>query len=241
MTGAALAGAASVGGVGLVGERGLAAVVVVACCLLGLGWTRLLAVPVGWGIGFVVAITGAATVAVAFLGVPAQGDRVQLLGWIPAVLAVGVLVAFSHQMLRRDGRPRLVESVSAAVTGQFIAVLGAGWLVALTLAPDGGINAAGAAGTAAAAAVSAVPWPARATVPVGVLAAALAGGAAAGGFQSLAVDSGLAVGAAAGLAALGVDVLLRRSAHGVRAAVSAGVATVLAAGLAAYAMSRFIS
>jgi hypothetical protein len=235
MTAGALAVAAAVGGVGLLGERGLAVVVVAACAVVGLGWTRLLDVPVGWGIGVVVTGTGAATVAVHFLGGP------ELLGWLPAALGVAVLVAFGHQMVRRDGRPRLVESVSATITGQMVAVLGAGWLVALTLAPDGGVNAAGAAGCAAAAVISAVPWPRRATVPVGLVASALAGAAAAGGFPSVEVERGLVIGAAAGLAAMGLDVLTRPSATTVRAALAAGVATVLTAGLAAYAMSRFVS
>jgi hypothetical protein len=235
MTAGALAVAGAVGGVGLVGDRGLALVVVAACAVLGLGWTRLLEVPVGWGVGVVVAVTGAAAVGVNFLDGPG------LLGWLPAALALGVIVAFGHQMLRRDGRPRLVESVSATITGQLIAVLGVGWLVALTLAPDGGVNAAGAAGCAAAAAISAIPWPRRATVPVGLVAAGLAGAASAGGFPSIEVESGLVIGGAAGLAALGVDALTRPAATTARAGLSAGVATVLTAGLAAYAMSRFVS
>jgi len=236
MTAGALGGAAAVGFVGLLGERGLAAVLVLACCFIGFGWTRLLSVPVGWGVGVVVAVTGAVTVAMSFLPGP------NLLGWLPTALAVGVVLAFVHQMIRRDGRPRLVESVSATVTGQAVSILGAGWLVALTLAPDGGVNAAGAAGCAAAMAVAVVPWPRRATVPLGLVAAALGGAATTAGFASIEVEIGLIIGAAAGLASLGIDVLFRPAAgDSVRAALAAGVASVMTAGLAAYAMSRFVS
>ncbi len=236
MTAGALAGAASVGFVGLLGQTGLALVLVVACCVMGVGWTRLLAVPVGWGVGVVVAVTGAVTVVMSFLRGP------DLLGWLPTSLAVGVILAFGHQMLRRDGRPRLVESVSATVMGQTLVILGVGWLVALTLAPDGGVNAAGAAGCAAATVVALAPWPRVVVVGVGVVAAALSGAATTGGFNSIEVPTGLIVGGAAGIATLGIDVLFRRSVgDSTRAGVAAGVASVLAAGLAAYAMSRFVS
>jgi hypothetical protein len=47
-------------------------------------------------------------------------------------MAVSVIVAFLHQLMRRDGRPRLAESVSASVTG--LAVISAG--IALAPVPE---------------------------------------------------------------------------------------------------------
>ena len=46
------------------------------------------------------------------------------LEWIPAALAVSLVAAFLHQLLRRDGRPRLTESVAA--TGAGLAILSIG-------------------------------------------------------------------------------------------------------------------
>lgn len=43
------------------------------------------------------------------------------------VMAFSLLAAFVAQMLRSDGRPHLIEDVSASVTGNLIVVCGAGW------------------------------------------------------------------------------------------------------------------
>ena len=63
------------------------------------------------------------------------------------LLALGVLLAFAHELLRRDGRPRLVESVTGTFTGQAVVVLGAGW-VFLPMTADG-VGAVAVAGGAA--------------------------------------------------------------------------------------------
>src|SRR3712207_7517865 len=40
---------------------------------------------------------------------------------LPEVLALAVLLAFVHELLRRDGRERLVESVAGAAAGVVVA------------------------------------------------------------------------------------------------------------------------
>src|SRR5450759_554276 len=49
---------------------------------------------------------------------------------MPAALAGSMIVAFLHQLARRDGRPRLVESIASTITAIAIVVSGAS-LVAL--------------------------------------------------------------------------------------------------------------
>ncbi len=203
---------------------------VVVTTVVGIGWTRLLQVPTGWGIGWIVVGTGAAGAAVAALDGPGR------LSWLPAVLAVGVIVAFVHQMSRRDGRPRLVESVSAAVLGQAIVLFGGGWLV--LDAPGGAVGpgVVGAVSCTVALLVMSLPWPRRVTLPVATVAAGLAGGAAAGQMPAVEVSAGLLVGVLAGGTSAGVDVLLGQqpSAGDRRAALAAGGAMVLAAGIAVH-------
>ena len=45
-----------------------------------------------------------------------------------AALAVSLLAAFLHQLLRRDGRPRLTESVAATAAGLAIVAIGANYV-----------------------------------------------------------------------------------------------------------------
>jgi hypothetical protein len=65
------------------------------------------------------------------------------------LLAGGVLLAFVHQLLRRDGRADLVESVTVTLSGQVVAVLAAGWvlLVETGVGSDGLLVAAVAVAT----------------------------------------------------------------------------------------------
>ncbi len=196
---------------------------------VGYGWTRLLQVPVGWGVGWVVTGTGAVGALVVTLG----GQ--DALVWIPTTFALGIIAAFVHQMGRRDGRPRLVESVSATVTGQALVLLGTGWLVAD--ADTGSVAPAvlGALACTAAAVVMTVPWPRAVTLPLSVLCGSLLAGAVAGSEVTapVAVVEALLLGAVSAGTTAGLHVLLHRqptTSHR-RAAISAGAACVLAAGL----------
>lgn len=58
--------------------------------------------------------------------------------WVPAALAVSMIAALGHQLLRRDGRPRVLESVSGVVLG--LAIITASVLtLPLTLTDAGAI------------------------------------------------------------------------------------------------------
>lgn len=203
---------------------------------VGYGWTRLLQVPVGWGVGWVVTGTGAVGALVVAVGGEAG------LRWIPTTFALGVIAAFVHQMGRRDGRPRLVESVSATVTGQALVLLGTGWLVADAGTGSVGPAVVGGLGCTAAALTMTLPWPRALTLPLSVLSGALLAGAVASSVSSLPVDvtEALVIGAVSGATTAGLHVLLYRqptTSHR-RAAVSAGAACVLAAGLAVHVGAR---
>lgn len=87
--------------------------------ILAWGWPVLLGLPSRRGTSAVLAIG-----AVTCTGAAAMSDDEPFLRWLPAALAVSLIVAFLHQLLRRDGRPRLTESVAA--TGAGLAILSSG-------------------------------------------------------------------------------------------------------------------
>ncbi|MDF8265561.1 hypothetical protein [Luteipulveratus flavus] len=92
---------------------------VVGALVLAVGWPRLLAVPSAGGVRVVVVLT-----AVLVAGVSALGEDERGMRWLPTVLAVALLAAFGHQLLRKDGRRRLV--VTLASTCLAIGILGSG-------------------------------------------------------------------------------------------------------------------
>ncbi|BDZ42560.1 hypothetical protein GCM10025865_18590 [Paraoerskovia sediminicola] len=165
---ALLASAAFLGTVWLV------AAVVAAVLVLAFGWPALLDLPAPTGTRVVVALAGVAAV----LAVRAT-DGARSLIELPLVLAGAIVLAFVAEMVRRDGRTRLLDSVAGTVSGAVVAVSAAGWL-ATERADDGvSVVVACAVGLAVAAAFSAVDlrvwWGEVVTVLVAVLAAGGAG------------------------------------------------------------------
>jgi hypothetical protein len=97
--------------------------VTVAVALAGFvmawGWPVLLSLPSPRGTTAVLAVGTALAAASVTLA-----TQDPFLRWVPAAMAVSVIGAFLHQLMRRDGRPRLAESVSSSVAG--LAVIAAG-------------------------------------------------------------------------------------------------------------------
>jgi hypothetical protein len=87
--------------------------------VLAWGWPVLLSLPSPRGTSGVLVVGTAAMAATTLL---TRNDP--YLEWVPAAMAGAVFVAFLHQLLRRDGRPRLTESIVATVTG--LAVISSG-------------------------------------------------------------------------------------------------------------------
>lgn len=99
-------------------------------------------------------------------------------GLVPAV-AVAVIAALVAQMLRRDGRPKLVSSTGHAVTLGVFAALAASWVAASRAVAGADVVIIGAAAVAAALLVWGLPVS-RSVASVGALvAASVAGGVAA--------------------------------------------------------------
>ncbi|QCB92496.1 hypothetical protein [Cellulomonas shaoxiangyii] len=115
---------------------GLAAVLVV---VLAAGWPALAGLPFVPGSVAVVALGGLGAVA-AVTFTPLQ----PYLQHMPLVFAAAVVLAFVNELLRRDGRVRLVESVSGTVTGTVLAVCVTGWVATARLEGGAALVVAGA-------------------------------------------------------------------------------------------------
>ncbi|WP_028049676.1 hypothetical protein [Cellulomonas sp. URHD0024] len=118
---AALAAAVAVAG--YLGGLALAIAAVLLVVVFALGWPALVGLPFRAGSSVVVGVGGTGAVVVVHL-TAAQ----PYLRYLPLVFAGAVLLAFLNELLRRDGRERLVESVSGTVTGTLVAVAAAGWV-----------------------------------------------------------------------------------------------------------------
>lgn len=203
--------------------------------LLVAGWHRSL----DWlGAAGGAVVAGTAALGADLLVLAADGDRP--LSGVPAVLALSVLAALVHQLLRRDGRGRLVHSLAATVTLAALAVLASSYLAAE--AADGGAAlvavAALPAGTVVAASVlrrrtGRSPWLDLAAVPAAaVLALAVPL------LSDLAVVPGLVIAASAALVAWVSGFVVARSAEP-DPALAAGLPLALA-GPVAYVLGRLL-
>jgi hypothetical protein len=121
---ATLAFAALVALTGYASPQFVALAVALAGLVLAWGWPVLLSLPSPRGTSTVLAVGTLLMTGTALL---TREDP--YLEWMPAALAVAVIVAFLHQLMRRDGRPRLTESVAATTSG--LAIISAG----IALAP----------------------------------------------------------------------------------------------------------
>jgi hypothetical protein len=102
----------------------IALAVALAAGVIAWGWAGLLGLPSPRGTAFVLGVGSAAAIGTALA---TRADP--LLAWMPAALAGSMIVAFLHQLARRDGRPRLVESIASTITGIAIVVSGASFVV----------------------------------------------------------------------------------------------------------------
>ncbi len=141
----------------------LAGALLVTVVVMATGWPTLLGLPTQRGSTTVLALCGTAAVLVVALA----GDQERRLAWLAPVLALSVVATFTHQLLRRDMRPRLVESVAGVVSGVVVIELVAGWLAAAAASTD--LVLTGAAGLVPAALALALPLPQRFTGLVAVL------------------------------------------------------------------------
>jgi len=204
--------------------------------VLAWGWAGMLALPAPRGTSVVLLIGSFALVLSTALD-----DQRPWLTWVAEALAISVVVAFLHQLLRVDGRPRIVESVSSVVLALGLITCGV-LLVPLAHTTQG---AALVAATVAGAAASAVtdtlgrwrwmrPW----LVPLALAAggaAAVALALALGEQWSIFLLAGVVAGAASH-AARAVLCILPTMAHA-RPRLVMAVTSLLVTGPVAYAVA----
>lgn len=148
---AAVAGLAA-----LAGPFALALALWVAGGVLAWGWAGMLALPAPRGTSVVLYAGSLALVFSALLA-----DRTESLRWVPGALALSLVAAFVHQLLRVDGRPRIVESISAIALGLAL-ITGGVLLIPLTGTQPGAALVVASLAAAAASSLTDVlgRWPA---------------------------------------------------------------------------------
>lgn len=220
----------------------LTAVVVV----MAAGWPTLLDLPTRPGSSVVMGLAGAASLIVVALtgdvgrrlGVPpGEGGRsMQEMRWLAPVIAVSVVVAFTHQLLRRDSRPHLVESVTGVVTGVVVIALAAGML-ACALVPRG-VALAGTTAVCVVVGCLSVLMPLSSVVfrPVLAVLATTAAGLVVARAEHLTTAGGALTGLLIGSTIAVMDRMLTGlpSVGSRRAALAGGAAVVCAAGGATF-------
>lgn len=101
----------------------MAAAAVALVAALAWGWPTLLALPGPRGVSGVVAGAGVVCVAVV-----ATTPGAASLERLPAVLGLTVIAACAHQLLRRDGRPRVVDALGGTLLGCALGAAAACWV-----------------------------------------------------------------------------------------------------------------
>jgi len=219
------------GGIYVAGAAGLLAL------LFAIGWPTLAGLPFRPGSTVVVALGGIGAVAVVHL----VADEPYLRD-LPVVLAGAIVLAFINELLRRDGRPRLVESVSGTVAGTAVAVAVTGWVAIGRSAGGESLVVAGATALAVGSAVVAVtlaPWLGA----IVTTAAATAAGALAGGLlPEMNVLPGAALGFAVGVLVAALHALFDRLPALARptAALAAVTLPVTVTGTLVYVVGRVL-
>ena len=220
-----------------VGETPLVVVVALMVLVIAAGWPALMRQPDRVGSATVIALVAVGSV-VAVLATHGHPHLRNL----PTVVALGVVLAFVNELARRDGRPRMVDSVTGTVAGMVVAVAAVGWIAAGRGAGGVAIVVCGAVALAAASGVSAVPlggWPAGLTTTAAGL---VGGGAVAAVLPALGLVPGLALGLAIGLVVAAFAVLFESlPAMRGRLAGYAGVCLpVAASGCVVYVVGRVL-
>ncbi|WP_159621686.1 hypothetical protein [Ruania rhizosphaerae] len=229
--------ATAAAGIGITafGERGLLVGTIAGIvAVFAIGWPRLLGLPAPRGATVVLLLTAAA----AFSALLIWEDLL----YVAVATGLGVVGAFLHELTRRDGRPRLVESVSGVVTGAVVVSSAAGWLAVGTGEVATALLLVGAVTITAGSACTALPIPgwlgSAATIVIAAAAGLLVG--------SLLSDLGLLVGGLVGLSS-GVLIAAVHALFGQfpasgrpTAALAAAMLPVAVAGVPVYVLGRVL-
>jgi len=147
VTGSVVATAVFLALTALAGPTTTALAIAVTIGIVAWGWAGALGLPTPRGTVGVLLLGGLA-ILVAMTLSASDGH----LNWLPGALAVSIITAFLHQLLRRDGRPRVAESVSAVLLALTLFTCAA-FLVPLSRTDLGAALALAAVGGAASSAL----------------------------------------------------------------------------------------
>ena len=220
------------------GQFAAAVAVVLVVVAVTSGWPALLSLPSPRGTASVVGGTGTAGVVVVLL---TPGDP--RLRALPVVLAVAVLGAFVHQLLRRDGRPRVVDGLSGAVAGLVVTGMASGWLAALSGTHGLQLVAAAGAAVGVGSLSAALSLPVRLRGLVGLVLATAVGALVALPEPGVRTLAGGVLGLAAGVVVVLVHGVLLPLTSSRRhlAGAALGAAPVAACGVLVYALGRVLA
>jgi hypothetical protein len=224
----------------LVSAESTALAVGFAGVVLAWGWVRLTDAPSPRTATLVLAAGALAISAAAGL---TRTDP--YLVWVPVAVAVSVIAAFLHQVLRGEGRPRLAEGAAASVGALALVASGAAFIPVPHYAHGGAWVMVSVLGVAAAALPAlAGRWASGAWV---LLAAVVIGTAAA--VVGAVLLTGVPIGPAAltGILVAGISHSMMRvlfalpGAKAVQSAVAIGAAAVLPVGVVMYLLARIFA
>lgn len=230
--------AAVVAVAGYLGMLPLAVVSAVLVVALAVGWPALAGLPFTPGAGAVVGLGGLGAVA----AVTVTPDD-PFLQHMALVLAGAVVLAFVNELLRRDGRVRMVESVSGTVTGTVLAVCVTGWVATSRLTGGDELVVAGAIALAlgsAAVVLRGRTW----VVYLVTVVAATAGGALVGALlPTVHLAAGVALGVGVGVLVAAMHALFDRLPALVRRvpALAVVVLPVTVTGVLVYVAGRVLA
>lgn len=222
---------------GYAGELPLVVLCSLLAVVVAVGWPVLLDLPSRPGATAVVALVGVGAV----LSVAATTGE-PYLRELPVVFAVGILLAFVNELLRRDGRVRLVESVSGVVSGTLVVSALAGW-VAVGRTPGGeGLVVAGALALAVGSAAVAIPASGWLSAVLTTAVAVGAGAGAGAALPTIDPTSGALLGLAVGVLVAAMHELLDRlpALRRRSAAFAAIVLPVALTGILVYVVGRVL-
>lgn len=239
------AGAAGVAATGLVGASYVSAVSVAVlagllCVAAAIGWPHVLGVPAKKSQSAVIGLSAVlATVAAA----SSEGPNYMV--WFPAVVALGVGAIFMIQLIRGTGQSLRLESTFGASSGVFVIALGSGWAAADRLTvnfTNSGMMLVTGISILVALAASLLPWPDRLTAPLGLILATLAGPLGALLFTDVPAAPAAVLGVVCGAVIVCVRRLLmvRDAPLNALAALSVGLAPVLAVGAVVYFLDKLL-
>ncbi|RPF19740.1 hypothetical protein [Myceligenerans xiligouense] len=213
---------------------GVAALLVI---LVALGWPNMLRLPAPGGSRLVVLLSGFGAAAATWY-TPSE----PVLRHLPMIIAISFVLAFLAEMMRRDGRRRLTESVTGTVAGIVVAVCVAGWVAAARTDAGAMLVATAAFSLAIAAASAALPLKGWRALVVAVVAAVVTGGGVATLLPAMDTVSGAWTGAVAGIVVGGLHLLLERlpALTGKLAGLSAATVPVTVTGMFVFVVGRLV-